>query len=317
MLATFLATLEQMCRILLLLSIGFAFNKLRLVPKTAENILSRFVTMLFLPCLLFYSNVMECNADSLMDNLGLVMIGTVFCLASIGISCPLGKILGGKDLYQQGVCRYAVSFPNTGAFGTPLTLAFFGTSGLFLFNLFNFVQGILIYTWGILQLQFSNGKLSFMSSLKKCLNPATVFSTLGLLLGILGAKAWFPDIVIKTVGDIGNCYVIVGLLLTGYTIADYPFGQVFGNLKIWLYVLLRLIVIPVVFAAVAILCGAPLMTCILVVLTYAAPCGMNPVIYAAAYGEDCEMGAGMVLQSSLCSVVTIPVMYALVQQLAA
>ena len=317
MLTTFLMTLEQMIRIILLLSMGFVFNKLHIVSRTAENVLSRFTTMLFLPCLMFYSNVMECNAASLMDNIGLVIIGTVFCLVAMGFSYPLGKVLGGEDAYQQGVCRYALSFPNTGAFGTPLVLAFFGISGLFLFNLFNFIQGILIYTWGIIQLQSSGGKSSFGSSLKKCLNPTTIATILGLLLGILGAKEWIPDIVLKTTGDIGNCYIIVGLLLTGFTIADYPFCRVFGNLRIWLFVLLRLIVIPGLFAAVAILCGLPLMTCILIVLTYAGPCGMNPAIYAAAYGEDCELGVGMILISSLCSVITIPVMYTLVQQFTA
>lgn len=316
MVATFLMTLEQMIRILLLLSIGFVFNKLHFVRREAENVLSRFTTMLFLPCLMFYSNVMECSIDSLTDNLGLVLLGAVVCLVCIGFAYPLGNALGGKDTYQQGVCRYALTFANTGAFATPLMLAFFGTSGLYLFNLFNFIPSILVYTWGIIQLQSSGGKSSLGSSLKKCLNPTTLATVLGLLLGIFGAKEWIPDIVLKTTGDLGNCYVIVGLLLTGFTIADYPVGRVFGSLRIWVYTLLRLIVIPAVFSAVMILCGAPLMTCVLNLMFHAGPCGMNPAIFAAAYGEDCELGVGMILVSSLCSVITIPVLYTLVQHFA-
>ena len=111
--------------------------------------------------------------------------------------------------------------------------------------------------------------------------------------------------------------MVSGLLLTGFTIADYPLGRVFGDIKIWFYTLARLIVIPAVFCGVLILCGAPLMTCTWVVLAYAGPCGMNPAIYAAAYGKDCRMGVGMILVSSLCAVVTVPLMYALVQYFAA
>lgn len=316
MVTTFLITLEQMARILLLLSIGFAFNKLHIISKTAEAVLSRFVTMLFLPCLMLYSNVMECRVDSLATNAGLVVLGTVFCLVSMGISYPLGKTLGGKDEYQRGVCRYAVTFPNTGAFGTPLVLAFFGTSGLFLFNLFYFIPGILCYTWGISQLQASHDKPTIWNGLKKCLNPTTIVTVVSIFLGVIGAKTWIPEIVLKTIGDLGDCYVVVGLLLTGFTIADYPFGQVFRNLRIWSFTLLRLIVIPALFAGAAILCGAPMMTCILIVLAYAGPCGMNPAIYASVYGEDCEMGAGMILISSILSGITIPVLYALVQHFA-
>lgn len=316
MVTTFLITLEQMMRILLLLSIGFAFNKLHLVKPEAAVVLSRFTTMLFLPCLMLYSNIMECRVDSLAANAGLVVLGTVFCLVSMAMSYPLGKVLGGKDEYQQGVCRYAVTFPNTGAFGTPLVLAFFGTSGLFQYNLFYFVPGILCYTWGIMQLQASHDKSSLWTSLKKCLNPTTLFTVFGLILGVLGAKNWIPEIVLKTTGDLGDCYIIVGLILTGFTIADYPFGQVFRNVWIWVFALLRLVIIPAVFGAVMILCGASLMTCVLVILAYCSPCGMNPAIYASVYGKDCEMGAGMILVSSLCSGLTIPVMYALVQYFA-
>lgn len=317
MLTTFLMTLEQMIRIFLLLAIGFIFNKLHVVPKAAEGVLSRFSTTLFLPCLILYSSIMECSISSLVENSGLVLLGTVFCLASMAISFPGAKLLAPDDAYQRGVCRYALSFPNTGAFGMPLVLAFFGTSGLFLFNLFYFIPCMLCYTWGIIQLQPSKGETSFRDTMRKILNPTTIASLLGIVLGVIGSKNWLPPIIVKTTGDLGNCYVIAGLLVTGYSIADYPLGQVFGNLRIWIFTLARLVLIPAVFCGVLILCGAPLMTCIVAVLAYAGPCGMNPAIYAAAYGEDCSLGVGMILISSLCSVITIPVMYALVQYFAA
>ena len=305
-----------MCRILLLLSIGFAFNKFKLVPKAAESVLSRFVTMLFLPCICLYSNMMESNIQSLSANAGLVLLGTATCLVSMAASYPLGKLFGGKDEYVRGVYRYAFSFPNTGAVGMPLILAFFGTTGLFQYNLFYFVPSILCYAWGIAQMQLTHGKQSFGRRLLKCINTATVSTILGLLLGVLGAKDWMPAIVVRTMGELGDCYVIAGLLLAGYAVADYPFGRVFGNLKIWAFAAIRLIVIPSIFLLIMVLCNAPLFTCVLVALVYSGPCGMNVVVYPAAYGQDCEDGAGMVLLTSLCSVVTIPLIYALVQQFA-
>ena len=46
-------------------------------------------------------------------------------------------------------------------------------------------------------------------------------------------------------------------------------------------------------------------------LTYACPCGMNTVVFPAAYGEDCQSGASMLLISSLCAIFTAPLIYAL------
>lgn len=53
----------------------------------------------------------------------------------------------------------------------------------------------------------------------------------------------------------------------------------------------------------------------LVVLTFSCPSGMNVVVFPASYGQDCKTGASIVLLSCLGSVITVPILYALVQQL--
>ena len=312
--APFWMTLEQMFRIFLLLSIGYLFNKTKLIPKVAETVLSRFVTMLFLPCLTLYSNMMECKLESLAAYSQWVLYGSALCLLSILISYPLSKLFSRNDAYQKGVYRYALSIPNTGAVGTPLVLAFYGTAGMFQHGLFQFLCSILTYSWGIMQLQPSHGRSTFWSGLKKCFNMNFIAMLIGMALGLLGASQWMPTIVVNTVHELGNCYV-VALLLAGYSIADYPFRQVFGDLRVYGFSLLRLIVFPLLFLGLLLLIQAPAMVCILAVLTYASPCGMNVVVYPAAYGEDCKSGASMVLVSSLGSMVTVPLLFALVQQL--
>jgi len=39
---------------------------------------------------------------------------------------------------------------------------------------------------------------------------------------------------------------------------------------------------------------------------YCMPCGMNTIIYPKMVGEDCRMGASLVLISSVACVLTIP-----------
>ena len=312
MLAAFLTTLEQMVRILLLLAIGFSLNKLHLITKAAEQVLSKLVTMLLLPCLTLYSYTVNCDFPALVTYSQWTLIGAVCTVISIACALPLASRFAGGKGYLKSVYRYALAFPNTGGVATPLILAFFGTAGLFKSNMFLFVQGVICYTWGIMQLQPAEGRHNLRFYLRRIFSANFVAMLIGMVLGLLGAKNWMPQILLGTIDELGGCYVTTALLLTGFSIADYPIQDVVGNWKIYLYAALRLLILPGVFLIFMVLIKAPSLLALFAVLSFACPCGMNSVVYPAAYGEDCKPGASMVLVSSLLSVITIPLMYALV-----
>ena len=147
------------------------------------------------------------------------------------------------------------------------------------------------------------------------LNPVFISMTIGLALGAVGAKHWMPPLIINFVGDLSSCFVPLSLLLTGYAIADYPLGEVFNRPKSYIFTLLRLIIIPAFALVITWLLGGNLFMATLVVLTFSCPSGMNVVVFPASYGQDCKTGARIVLLSCLGSVITVPILYALVQQL--
>ena len=311
----FTLTLNQMLQILILLSLGFAMNKSRLVSREMGNVFSKFLTMLFIPSMTLYSNMMECKLTSLTSNLPLVLYGTGFYMISLFLSYPLAKLFSPKDQYMRGVYRYALTMPNTAAVAIPIILAIFGMSGVFQFGLFAIAGAILPYSWGIAQMQPSYGKTSLRSNLAKCLNINTIAMVVGMILGLLGAPNWMPVFISDTVFSLSKCYIPVALLLAGFSIADYPLSQVFHNKKIYIYCLLRLLVFPAAFLLVLYLIKVPLIIATLTALCFASPCGMNVVVFPAAYKEDCQTGASMVLLSSLGSIITVPVIYVLTQML--
>ncbi len=49
------------------------------------------------------------------------------------------------------------------------------------------------------------------------------------------------------------------------------------------------------------------------ILAFASPCGMNVVLFPAAYRKDCTIGVSLVLLSILGAIITVPVLYALLQ----
>lgn len=311
MLQSFLTVFEQMFRILILLSVGFTIRKLKLLPEGAERAMSRLITLLFLPAIMLHTNLVECRLDSLAEYSNLVLYGLGFCLLSMGLGYALSGRFARGDNYLKGVFRYAFSFPNTGAVGTPLVLAMFGTAGLFRYTLFLFATTVLTYSWGVMQLQPSGERQGLWETVRKVFNPTFIGMVIGMILGVLGAKQWLSPVVIDTVGSLGNCYVPVSLLLTGYTIGSYPIAQILGSRRVYIYTALRLLVIPCAFLLVLRLIHAPLEASIMTALTYACPCGMNVVVFPASYGQDCRPGARMLLVSSVLAIFTAPLIYAL------
>lgn len=311
MVTTFLTTLGEMLRILLFLGIGYCFNRFRLATKAAEQILSKFVTLLFLPAMMLYTGIKEFRMENLLEYSQMILIGGLFTLLSVLLGLAVAKLFAKEDAYLKGVYRYALAIPNTGAVATPLMLAFFGTKGLFQFGMYSFVLSILTYSWGIMQLLPGEGRHNWLYYLRSIFNLNFIAKLLGIVLGALGAAQWMPAFVVNTAADLSSCYVPVALLLTGFSIADYPFSQILGDRRVWWFTLLRLIVIPMVFLALLLITRPPYMICLMTILAFACPCGMNVVVYPAAYGKDCRSGASMVLISSVLSILTVPLIYAI------
>ena len=315
MLTAFLTTLEQMARIFLFLLIGFGMNRLHILPKGAGSGISRLATTVMLPALVIYSNMMEFSLANVGTYGRVVLLGALFWAALTLASFPIAKKLSGGSYLERGVYLYGLSFPNTGAVGTPLVLAMFGTAGLFQFNLFLLVTGIMTYAWGVGLFLEGKRKGSWKDFLSHVMNPVFVSMLIGMFLGALGAKNWMPALAMNLLEDLSACYVPLSLLLTGYTIADYPLQEVFKRPKSYVFTLLRLVVFPLLVLGAAKGIGLSLFEASLLAFIYAGPSGMNVVVFPASYGQDCKTGASIVLLSSLGAILTVPMLYAFVQYL--
>ena len=134
---------------------------------------------------------------------------------------------------------------------------------------------------------------------------------LGAFLGLTGLATLIPSAIHTTVENLGNCFSIVSLLLTGFVIGDYQILDLIREKRTYWVAAVRLVLIPGAFLLVLRALHLPEMLCIWTCLVYACPCGMNTVVFPAAYGEDTRPGAGLTLVTSALAVVTIPLLMAL------
>ena len=315
MLTVFLTTLGEMTRILMFMVLGFGLNRLHILPKGSGAGISRLVTMVFIPALLIYNNMTEFQLAHVGHYSQLVLMGVFLWTAMTLISLPIaGKLSGGNPL-DRGVYLYGLSFPNTGAIGLPLALALLGTTGLFRLNLFLVIFSIMTYAWGVGLFLDTERKNPIKRFFIHLLNPVFVSMCIGMALGALNAKNWMPGLVLNFIGDLSGMYAPLSLLLTGYTIADYPLTEMFHLPKSYVFTALRLLVYPLIAVGLVKLVGGDLLMATMAVIAFSGPSGMNVVVFPASYGQNCETGASIVMISSLLSVLTVPLLYALVQTL--
>lgn len=315
MLTAFLTTLGEMTRILMFMVLGFGLNRLHILPKGSGAGISRLITMVLIPALLIHNNMTEFQLANVKQYSQLVLMGAFLWTAVTMLSLPIAKKLSGGDPLDRGVYLYGLSFPNTGAIGMPLSLALLGTTGLFRFNLFLVMFSIMTYAWGVGLFLDTERKNPIKRFFIHLLNPVFVSMVIGMTLGALNAKTWMPILVLNFVGDLGNIYAPLSLLLTGYTIADYPLSEMFHLPKSYVFTALRLLVYPLVAVGLVKLVGGDLLMATMAVIAFSGPSGMNVVVFPASYGRNCETGASIVMISSLLSILTVPLLYALVQTL--
>ncbi len=327
MLETFLASLPPMLSLFIFISIGFILAKIKILPKHSEVVLAKLLTFVFCCALNFSVMAKNFRIDKLVFYGETILVGTVVVLLAMIIAIVIAPLfVKDKKEYARGVYKYALTFGNMGYVGIPIVLALFGETVLVFFNVFTIPSTIVIYTWGInLLVPEGHGKGGLKDFLKKFFNAPTVCLLLGMVAGLTGlgniifessSVAFIGD----TITDLANCMAPTAMLVAGITVAKYDIKKILLNKKVYLASLLRLFIIPAVLIAVTYLgiyllgyAGLSLNYSVvfLVLFAFAAPLGMNTIVFPEAYGGDASIGASMTLISHVLCVISIPIMYAL------
>lgn len=310
MLTVFLTMLEQMLGIFLLIAAGYVLNKTKTITPEGRGTLSKLCVDVFLPALIFKTMCNQCSVESLKTYGVYFLYGCLFMALAAFVSVAVTKRRKFEDRETEGLYRYALCFPNTSSIATPVVLAVFGELGFYKYSLFWLGYRYLTFMWGIPQLVPSN-QPTRKDKIKKLFSPALTATFAGSAVGIFDLGKYIPNVVMSGIDKLGSCYSAVSLLIVGYIVANYSIRRIACIRQAYMVSLIRLIVFPCAFYVLSRLLRFPEEICTMVVLTFACPCGMNIVLFPAAYGRESELGASIVMLSTVFSIVTIPLLYAL------
>jgi predicted permease len=312
----FLATLNQMGFLFLLIFIGFILVKTKILPEGSAKVLSRLESYFFIPAMVLLKFMKEFTIERLSTSWLTIVISFAIAFVMIPIVLLVSKLLT-KNVTERNAYIYGLCFSNFGFMGNAVVQTLF-PSIMLEYVIFTIPLWTLIYVWGVpfilTEREDSKGENKILTSLKALVNPMFIALVIGVILGLTGVYPLLPDnfFAVKVVEAGDMCMSPVAMLITGITFGTMNFKVVFKKPGIYIATIIRLVIIPFIMFGIFSLIPVPetVFKCIMIVS--AMPLGLNSIVVPASYGKDTSAAAGMALVSHLLSLATIPLFFMLV-----
>ncbi|SEQ23483.1 Membrane transport protein [Lachnospiraceae bacterium NE2001] len=289
--------LQQMGVIAILVSIGIFLYKREVIDDHTSQRMSTIVMDVCNPALILAS-LLSGNVTATHHDLLIAMVLGVafyFGLVILGFIFPM-IIRGGEDSRFYNMMTV---YTNVGFIGIPVARAILPENAILYVIICNVMYCLLFYTHGILVL--SNGKEKL--NLKKILSPGTIMAVVSLVVFWFDIK--LPPIIANSISYLGNATVFLSMTLLGVGIARSKITSGIKNPRIWIYVLVRMLLVPVVLFFALKAAGFSAITIMGLCLMAAMPIGNLPLIQCEKMGEDTELLSGAIAISTLASMFTI------------
>ena len=304
----FVLTLDRILLLFLFIFAGFLLIKVKALPKSSAEVLSKLENNLFIPALVFSTFSTSFKPEKISAAWRMFALGGAVCAAMVFISMVIVRFIS-RDKFTQNIYTYGLVFSNFGFMGNAIVSAVF--PDIFLeYLIFTLPMWTLIYVWGVpcLLIPRENGSTN-SGKLKAFVNPMLISMILGGVVGITGIK--LPSFAASAIQTAGECMSPVSMLLTGVIVASSGIVKVLKNFSIYVMTVIRLIVLPLVGIGIFYLLKVPEAYSICTVCALAMPLGLNIMVIPSGYGKDTSLAAGAIIVSHLMSAVTIPLIFAL------
>lgn len=301
---SFMATFSKMLMILFAISMGYLANRLKILDDGSNRKLTKLVLNITIPGLIL-SAVMTGEAQPEVGTvLSVWKMAAVYYAVELLALLVVPALLGGTDR-QKGVWRFSLLFTNAIFIGYSVLGALYGERAVFYAVLLTLPVNALSFSVGPLML---GGSRRF--SWKSLCTPSFLSSVLSLVIVLAGIQV--PAYAGEVLGFVGDMTAPLSLLVLGSVLAGMPLGKVFAMPRIWALSLVRLVIMPVLLLVCLRPLGLDPVVLSTGVIIMATPAAVNGFMLAIEHDGDSECMAQTIFLSTLCSIVTIPLVATLI-----
>ena len=188
----FFVVLFQVITLFLMMGVGFALGRLKLITEKGTKEMSSILINVSSPCLILTTFQIDWD-HHLLVTLG---TGTLAMLGCYIIYILISRLFFRKQEEGSRVClQFGCVYGNVGFMGIPLEQAILGPKGVFYGVVYVVVFNLFIWTWGVARMEKGRGKreeggsggTASVGAWKMVANPGTIGIALGLPLFLLSA----------------------------------------------------------------------------------------------------------------------------------
>lgn len=298
--------LNQMIQLFLIIGLGYILFKIEILNDFANKNINTLILKVTMPAMILSSVMNENNADpNLLLQVFIISLIVYALLPIIGLI--ITKIMN-VNQKEKGLYIFMTVFSNVGFMGFPVMKSIFGQESIFYTAIFNMIFNLLVYTLGIILINYGREKKAKINY-NDLISPGIIASIIAIIIFLLRIKV--PVLIENTCSMIGDMTTPLAMLMIGSTLSNIKISEIFNDLKIYLYTIIKQILVPMIsFPILNTFIDNPLVLGITLIIL-SMPVGNSAVIFSYEYDGDVALAAKGVFITTALSVITIPLIVSL------
>ena len=304
----FLRSISGILVILDMILVGFVIGEKGWFDDKSRGLLAKLVTQVALPCYMLYTITQRFTAADLLIMLPALRFPALSMVILLGIATAVARIFAVRQ-DRRGLFISMFFNSNTIFVGLPINQALFGDASIPYVLIYYMCNTTFFWTLGTYLIQRDGeGEAQFdlKTSLKKVFSPPLMGFILGLVMVMLQIK--LPAFLASDLQYLGNLTTPLSMIFIGLSVSHVGVKQLVLGKDQLLILLGRFLVAPLLMATIVYWVPLPNLMKQVFIIQSAMPVMTNAPVVARLYGADSDYAAVMVTETTLATMVVIPIL---------
>ena len=304
----FLRSISGILVILGMILVGFVIGEKGWFDDKSRGLVAKLVTQVALPCYMLYTITQRFTAADLLKMLPALRFPALSMVILLGVATAVAKIFAVRQ-DRRGLFISMFFNSNTIFVGLPINQTLFGDASIPYVLIYYMCNTTFFWTLGTYLIQRDGeGEAQFdlKTSLKKVFSPPLMGFLLGLVLVMLQIK--LPAFLASDLQYLGNLTTPLSMIFIGLSVSHVGVKQLVLGKEQLLILLGRFLVAPLLMASIVYWMPLPNLMKQVFIIQSAMPVMTNAPVVARLYGADSDYAAVMVTETTLATMVVIPIL---------
>ena len=290
--------MEQIIELFIMILMGFIIVKAGIVKDEDSKVLSKIVLYLIIPCVIINAFQVDYTSKTVRGLLIAFAASVILQLVLLFIISAMGRLF-----HMNEVEVASVYYSNSGNLIVPIVTFILGQEWVLYGCAFMSVQ--LVFLW---------------THCKKIISRESSYDWRKIVLNINITRIHLPQLINDTIGSVGSMIGPASMIVTGMLFAGMDLKKVFANRRVYFVTFLRMLLVPLIslilikISHMAYLSADAPKIMLIVFLAVITPSASTVTQMCQVYGNDSRYASAINVVTTLCAVVTMPVMVLLYEE---